>query len=50
MRINDLHGINWETVTIGDLIEAYNCKGMCFEVNNGKIELTNIFMIEEELD
>lgn len=50
MSIKDLRDINWEMVTIGDLIDAHNRKGMCFEVNNGKIELSDIFINEEELD
>lgn len=48
MSINELQDINWEMVTVDDLIKAHDLKGMSFEVDNGRISM--VFMNEEELD
>jgi hypothetical protein len=48
MTINELQDINWETVTIDDLVKAHDLKGMSFEVDNGRI--SRVFMNEEELE
>lgn len=48
MRINDLDNINWEAVTIEELVKAHEFRGIDFEVNNGKI--TRVYIPREELD
>ena len=48
MTINELQDINWENVTVDDLVKAHDLKGMSFEVDNGRI--SRVFMNEEELD
>lgn len=48
MTINELQDINWEMVTVDDLIKAHDLKGMSFEVDNGRI--SRILIDEEELD
>ena len=41
MSIKELSDINWEAVTMDDLVKAHELKGMCFEFNNGA--LTDVF-------
>ena len=48
MSIKDLRDINWEAVTVDDLVKAHELKGMSFEVDNGRI--SRVFIAEEELD
>lgn len=48
MSIKDLHDINWEAVTVDDLVKAHELKGMSFEVDNGRI--SRVLIDEEELD
>lgn len=48
MTVNELQDINWEMVTVDDLIKAHDLKGMSFEVDNGRI--SRIFIDEEELE
>lgn len=48
MSIKDLRDINWDTVTIDDLVKAHELSGMSFQVDGGKV--TKVFIGEEELD
>ncbi len=45
MSIKELTDINWEVVTVDDLVEAHELKGICFEFNNGA--LTDIYSASE---
>ena len=48
MSIKDLQNINWETITVDDLVKAHELRGMSFEVDTGRI--SRIFIDEEELE
>lgn len=47
MSIKDLQNINWEAVTIDDLVKAHELSGMSFQVDGGKV--TKVFIGEEEV-
>ena len=45
MSIKEVPDVNWEVVTVDDLVKAHELKGMCFEFNNGA--LTDVFSASE---
>lgn len=48
MSIKELQDINWEKITVDDLVKAHELRGMSFEVDNGRI--SRVFIDEEELE